>query len=381
MSRKLLPPINPAAAAGVILCAALVAAIFLAFSGSLSASPLSLAQAATPTPAPTTASNPASVAAAGTGETPSANPADDLTSATVDLHSGYIMDPYLLPVVGKTEKAASETVKGCNGFVSAQPNVVVNWTGNTDQLNLFVYSDGDAVLAVQMPDGSFICNDDAGARTVDPLVTIKNPAPGAYKVHVGAANKDRPALGFLAISQAQLDDAKLASLDLSPMLRRRARPVVQALQQLDPKALLLTRTPIFGSAELQPGFKPVQVFAAGGGDIGAIRLEDGKLTCAGYVAAVPSYSFAWTGTAQALRLFFEGQKDSSLAVITPDEKVLCGMNTAAGNLNPVVDVSAPTPGQYRVDVASMEPNTVVAGKLTITGDVKATPAVLEPAKQ
>jgi len=122
----------------------------------------------------------------------SADPANDLTSATIDLHVGYIMDPYLLPVVGKSEKAAAELVKGCNGYVSTSPSVLVNWSGKTDQLSFFVYSDDDAVLAVQQPDGSLICNDDAGAATIDPLVTIKNPATGAYKVHVGTAKKISP---------------------------------------------------------------------------------------------------------------------------------------------------------------------------------------------
>ena len=46
------------------------------------------------------------------------------------------MDPYLLPVIGKSEKAAADLQKGCNGFVSAVPNVVVNWSGATDQLKL-----------------------------------------------------------------------------------------------------------------------------------------------------------------------------------------------------------------------------------------------------
>ena len=79
------------------------------------------------------------------------------------------------------------------------------------------------------------------------------------------------------------------------MLRRRERPKLQALPQLDPEALLTGRTAIFGSAELQAGFKPVQAFAAGGGDIAAIRIEDQKLACAGYISPVPSYSFTWIG--------------------------------------------------------------------------------------
>lgn len=369
MSRKHVPLV-----AGLVLCGGL--AVILIALGALSANAAGSQQAATPTP----------VAVIGRQTvittTLSANPADDLTTATLDLHAGYIMDPYLLPVVGKTEMTASSVVSGCNGFVGTMPSVTVNWDGKTDQLNVFVYSDNDGVLAIQKPDGSFVCNDDAGPSTVDPLVTLKAPVPGAYRIHVGAAKQDQPTLGFLAITQASLDDARLAELDLGVMLRRRARPQVQPLLQLDAKKLLTGRPAIFGSSELQADFKPVQAFAAGGGEIAAIRLEDQKMVCAGYLTAVPSYSFTWTGKPQALRLFFEGLKDSSLAVVTPDQKVVCGMDSATGNLNPAVDITSPAAGKYQIYIASMAPNTVVGGRLTITGDVKATPAVLpSPAGQ
>jgi hypothetical protein len=369
--------------AGVAIFGALAIALVVALSGPLTAGAETAMQAATAAPA-------ATVTPAATGQftptiaistTVSADPANDLTSATIDLHAGYIMDPYLLPVVGKSEIAASQMVTSCNGFVGTSPSVIVNWSGKIDQVNLFVYSDDDAVLAVQQPDGSTVCNDDAGAATVDPLVTIKNPAPGAYKVHVGTAKKDQPALGFLAVTQMSLDDAKLAALDMAPMLRRRERPQHQALPQLDPKTLLLSRAAIFGSTELQPGFKPIQAFVAGGGEIPAFNIEDKKLTCAGFVSAVPSYGFTWTGKAQGIRLILDALKDSTLAVVTPDQKVLCGMNADANNLNPVVDIPAAAAGDYKVFVAAMQPNTVVGGRLTITGDLKAAPAVLAPVGQ
>jgi hypothetical protein len=372
MSKKLVPLVTC-----LVLCAALVI-VFVAARGGASGRALTAAgssmQAATATPTAAAESAPAQAVT----ETVSYDPGDDQTSATIDLHAGYIMDPYLLPVVGKTEKAASDVVTGCNGFIGTAPSVVVNWSGRTDRLNIFVYSDDDAVLAVQKPDGSFICNDDAGARTVDPLLTIEDPADGPYTIYVGSANQDQPALGFLALTQAELDDARLAALDLSPMLRRRERPRVQPIPQLDLKDLLLDRTPIFGSTELQAGFEPVQHFAAGGGDTAAIRLEDQMLVCAGYLTAVPSYSFTWSGDPQDIRVYFEALKDSSLAVVTPDLEVLCGMNAATDNLNPVIDIPAAAPGQYKIYVAAMQPGTVVAGRLTITGDLEAEPAALAP---
>jgi hypothetical protein len=80
-------------------------------------------------------------------------------------------------------------------------------------------------------------------------------------------------------------------------------------------------------------------------------------------------------------VYFESAKDSGLVVITPDGKAVCGLNAAPGNLNPAVDITPLVPGGYRVYVASMQPNTVVPGKLTITSDVKAAPATLAPASQ
>lgn len=314
-------------------------------------------------------------------ETPAGDPAGDTTSASVNLAAGFILDPYLLPVIGAGETAAADLLEGCNGFVGADPDGVVNWSGETEQLSFFVYSDSDPVLVVQQPDGSFVCNDDAGLNTVQPLVTIKDPAEGAYKIHVGTATQDQPALGFLGITAMALDDAALADLDLRPMLTRRARPQPQPQPQLDPSSLLTGRPGIFGSANLEAGFRPVQKFAAGGGDVAAFTVENKQLVCAGFVSLVPSYSFTWSGEGEALRLFFEAKQDSSLAVVAPDQQVLCNMNAAEDNLNPALDIAEPAAGRYKVYIASMAPGEIVAGLLTITSDADSAPSILAPAAQ
>jgi hypothetical protein len=362
--------------AGVIVFVAAATGLAVVCGGALTAR-------AAGSPQPVAAPNSSAILAPARAatDTVSADPENDLTTATIDLHAGYILDPYVLPVVGKADIAASRLVTGCNGYLSADPSVVVNWSGKTDQLNFFVYSDDDTVLAIQEPDGATVCNDDAGRSTVDSLLTVKNPAAGPYKIYVGAAKKGQPALGFLGVTQSELDDARLAALDLTPMLRRRDRPTVQALPQLNAETLLTGRSGIFGTAELKTGFPPVQTFAAGGGDIAAIKTESQRIMCAGYISLVPSYSFTWTGTPQAIRIFFEALKDSSLAVVTPDQKILCGLNAGIDNLNPVIGIPSPAPGQYEVYVASMQPGTLVGGRLTISGDSNAAPAVLAPAGQ
>jgi hypothetical protein len=313
--------------------------------------------------------------------TPQGDPAADTTRATVDMRAGFILDPYLLPVIGAGDVAASEALEGCNGFVGANPNVVVNWTGDAERLAFFGYSDSDPVLVVQLPDGSFVCNDDAGLNTVDPLVVIENPAEGAYQIHFGTAHAGQPALGFLGVTSIDMDDAMLADLDLRPMLTRRERPQPQPLPRLDPSTLLVSRPGIFGAVALQPGFEPISKFAAGGGDIPAFSFEDGQLTCAGFLSLIPSYTFSWTDDEATVRVFFEGREDSALAVITPDNQVLCNMDAAKGNLNPALDVPTSLVGRYKVYIASMTPDDVVVGRLTVTSDSEATPAILAPAAQ
>jgi hypothetical protein len=369
-------------AAALMLPAVLLAALILTpvQTPAMAAAPL---RQATTTTVPAGQATPAAGQVAPAAAKADGDPANDRTTVTIGLQSDFILDPFLVPVVGKGERAAADLQKGCNGYVGSQPNVTLNWSGQTDQATFFVYSDADPVLVIQRPDGSYVCNDDAGARTMEPLVKVQQPVTGTYKIYVGTARQAEPALGFLGISKANLDDVALARLDLSPMLRRRAQPQVQAPPRVDVSELRTDQSPIFGSTALAPGFKTVQTFAAGGGDIAAFQVQDGKLACAGFLSPTPSYSFAWKGGGSGLRLFFEAlqNKDSTLAVVSPNRDVVCGMNAAADNINPVVDISAPMTGTYQVYVASMAPNTLVAGRLTITGDLKATPAALAPARQ
>lgn len=311
---------------------------------------------------------------------PLVGPEDDTSSAVVNLSAGYVLDPYLLPVIGHTKTPAADLKAGCTGFVGPQPGVTLNWTGATDQLSIFVYTDDDAVLVIEKPDGTVVCNDDAGLNTIAPLIQIANPADGAYKIYVGAAQQKTPALGFLGVTQTKLDDAQLATLDLTPLLHKRAKPQVAPHLGFDLGKLWIDRQGVFGRADFQAGFAPVTTFAAGGGDTAAFQIVDKKLLCAGFLSPLPSYSFTWTGKSEPLRLFFASAKDSALALVTPEKQVICNMDSAADNLNPAIDLPAPTAGDYKVYIASMKPDDVVWGQLTITNDTTATPTPLAPAQ-
>jgi hypothetical protein len=308
-------------------------------------------------------------AGAGPAQEP-VDPAVDKTSAVVDLQAGFVLDPYLLPVVGNGTRAASSMASACTGHIDEGPDVTVNWSGSTAPLSFFVYSDDDPVLVVELPDGSVLCNDDAGLETVQPLVEIARPAAGTYRVYVGSAEQDSPALGALGITRARLDAATLAELDLTSMLRRRIHRTPPA--QFDPNQLPNVPAAAGRGATLKPGFGAVRVLAMGGGDIAAVQTEDSALKCAGFANPIASYRFAWSGHGRPLRLFFEAQGDSALFVATPDRKLVCGMGTEASP-SPTVDIRGAADGEYKVYVASMQPDKLVAGRLTITEDMDAEP--------
>ena len=128
--------------AGLALCGALMLVFMVTFRGSLaSAAGTGFMQTTTATPAAAILQTQASpnVTTGTITSTVSSDPADDLTAATVDLHAGYIMDPYLLPVVGKTEKAASEMREGLQrlrGCSAQRRRELVGQDGSTERLRL-----------------------------------------------------------------------------------------------------------------------------------------------------------------------------------------------------------------------------------------------------
>jgi len=47
---------------------------------------------------------------------------------------------------------------------------------------VFFHSDQDPTLVIQMPDGSYLCNDDAHEGLLDSTITIEKPPAGKYNM-------------------------------------------------------------------------------------------------------------------------------------------------------------------------------------------------------
>lgn len=306
------------------------------------------------------------------------NPEADGAQATVDLQAGFLLDPYLLRVLGGGSTDASSVNSACVGYIPKDPDVVLNWTGETSLLELFVYSDVDPVLVVQTPSGDILCSDDASQAVLDPVIVLEEPVAGRYDIYVGSYEEDEPVLGVLIITEQGILGDDLAEVDLAPLLDRREYPEPETLPPIDPSAMQLHEEAVFGYADLESAPRTVTDTVAAGGNLPIFGLQADSGTCAGFVSVVPSFSFDWPRAGGSLRVFFEAQQDTGLAVVTPDGGILCSDNATEGNLNPLLVIENMDVGTYRIFAASREPRGVTVGTLTITTNADLEPETLAP---
>ena len=95
--------------------------------------------------------------------------------------------PYAISVIsGGNLEARLQGIPGnCRGFVTAQPDVIINYAQPSRRLGFFVDGQGDTTLVIRAPNGQWWCSDDEGGGQ-NPLVDIQNPQGGQYEIWVGS---------------------------------------------------------------------------------------------------------------------------------------------------------------------------------------------------
>lgn len=305
-----------------------------------------------------------------------ADPTADPLFATVDLAAGQLLDPFLISVTATGTVDASTLGEECVGFVPAAPDVALNWDGEGELLRIFFHSVGDATLAVVTPDGEILCNDDASGTLFDPMVDIEDAANGRYAIHVGHNEPEISYPGFLVITSADV----YSPTNFDPELLV-PRDILDEgfVNQLPIEILLVDQAPLNGNAiGLEPGFGDVFFDFEESGQIPLFNVQTNNLDCTGFVESLPTVEFTWTGEAEELEVYVEGDHDSSLMVYTPSGDYICNDDAVPGgeNLNPSVTFNTPEEGRYVIYVGSFLPGEVVNGTVTITEDLEAQPATL-----
>jgi hypothetical protein len=305
----------------------------------------------------------------------SANPDADPLFATVDLIAGgENLDPFLISVLATGTVDASTVADGCVGFIPPQPDVALNWTGESDMLRIFFYSIHDATLTVVTPDGDVFCNDDASGTLFDPLVDIENPVEGRYAIHVGHFSADQEYPGLLVITS----DDTYGPSNFSPASLV-DRDIIQAneddmlpLDIMEYGAPPLNEDLVFN---LEAGFGTQSFEVTESGQIPLFDVRTNNVYCTGFVEILPTAVFNLTGESELLEVYAEGDHDSSLLVFTPSGEIICNDDALSGgeNLNPQITIETPELGRYVIYMGSHSPGEDVNATVTIaedgTGDI------------
>ena len=295
---------------------------------------------------------------------------------SLDIQAGNPLDPFIVSVNGGGSLNASALGGECSGYVNIEPVARINWQGEASMSRVFFYSDHDPTLIVQTPDGEFHCNDDANVLLLDPSITFENPQPGIYNIWVGSYHPDQLIPGVLVVTTRE--DVRVETFTLDGLIKRgpiadvTQAPGGRATQELVDAIKNMKK----GVKTLKPG-KPLTVRVTADGNIPAFEFKVEGQICNGFIKGTPDLAFDWNGKSDQLNIFFEGDGDSTLLVVTPDGRVLCNDDAQLGeNINPLVTIEQPEKGRYAAFVGRVNVEAPVKGKLTVTDAPDAGPEVL-----
>ncbi|MGJ3232019.1 MAG: hypothetical protein ACFE0P_09485 [Oceanicaulis sp.] len=102
----------------------------------------------------------------------------------MSLNGGFLPDPATRRVTAGGSLTASDAVQsGCYGSITREPTVELRYSGSG---SLYIYTTGstDTTLAVNRPDGTWVCNDD-GASGTNAGLAFSGSTGGTYDIYVG----------------------------------------------------------------------------------------------------------------------------------------------------------------------------------------------------
>jgi hypothetical protein len=123
----------------------------------------------------------------GAGRAETQDPTLKPTFGTVALKAGFEPDPHVKPIVagGPIESKHG----GVTQWVAKAPDYRLNYTAGNFPLTFYVESAADTTLLINLPDGTWLANDDGPNTGLNPLIRIAQPKSGQYDIWVGTFAK------------------------------------------------------------------------------------------------------------------------------------------------------------------------------------------------
>ncbi len=253
----------------------------------------------------------------------------------LDLSGGFQPDPVQIAYSVTGSEPAGSWVRGCPGFLSADPAVAVSLSGANVPLQVYLVGEGAGGVMVADPDGIYHC------EALDPYgiaqVKIGRVLSGEYLVWPMAAAAGSAATGSILISEADLgprDVVSLTGISVDPAL-------------LPP---LLSEVPLAPQAE--PTFGRLALPAEGMAEaavtlMGRVPGDEAGPGCNGLIDQTrPDVTVTLAAPEPQMAVSAASAVDTTLIVVAPDGTVAC--NDDAGSYDPAVVFGSAAAGDYAV---------------------------------
>ena len=99
-----------------------------------------------------------------------------------ELESGFRPDPQVIDV--QAGGPIQTTKGGVNAFVAQNPDFRLHFKAGKYPLTFHVDSKSDTTLLINLPDGSWVADDDS-AGNLNPQIRLATPKSGRYEIWVG----------------------------------------------------------------------------------------------------------------------------------------------------------------------------------------------------
>ena len=258
------------------------------------------------------------------------------------LAPGFQPSPLTLDVVSGGDIAVKPLALGdnCLGYAAADPDVVVELEAGFERVTFLIASREDTTLIINLPNGSWSCNDDTNG--LNPALVYYKAAPGSYQVWIGS------------YAAETFDDAVLYVTETGP------ETLPTTATGPDP-----ARDPLYGEISLSRGFQPspyaVQL-VGGGRSKAANHLADPA--CRGYVSEAPDYSVYLSEDMAGLRLAVYSPAAMTLLINGADGRWHCSAGDSGGD--PAISFDYALSGLYDVWVGSQERGNYAASIFYLT---------------
>ena len=266
------------------------------------------------------------------------NPGGEARYGRQVLTPGFAPSPFTIDVVSGGDVAVKPLALGdnCLGYAAADPDVVLELAPGFKRLTFLIASAEDTTLIVNLPNGSWSCNDDTNG--LNPALVYHNAAPGSYQVWIGS------------YAAETFDDAVLYLSEAGP----EALPTTATGP--DP-----ARDPLYGEITLARGFQPspyARQLLGGGRSKAAEHLADPA--CRGYVSEAPDYSLYLSEDLANLWVSLYSPAAMTLLINGADGRWHCSVGNAAIGFDYALS------GLYDVWVGSQDLGNYAASILYLT---------------